>query len=82
MIVRTYCTGFFEYVDVNYGVEEYGLPGNDQESEGVTIPQVTFSPISEHFQMFQQDVNPLTVSDNIKIELHEKTLHFICTMIS
>ena len=81
MIVRTNCTGFFEYVNVNYGVQEYGLPGDDQESKGTTISQVTFSLISEHFQMLQQNVNPLTVSDNNEIELHKKTLHFICTMI-
>ena len=74
---------FFEQVPVNYGVDlEDGLAGGDSDSEGVAIPQISFRLTDEHFQLLQQEVNPLNDSENHGIELYEKTLHFIYDTVS
>ena len=68
---------FFDRVSDNYGVEEDSLPGDD--SDGVTIPEVSFTLANEHLQLIQQNVNPL---DDSGIELYERTLHSIYNIVS
>ena len=80
MIVRTNCIKYsFECANEQYGVEEDGLPGDDSESK-VIIAKIGLSLTREHFQLLQQDVNPLDESKNHGIELYERILHYCMTI--
>ena len=71
---------FFENVDDYYGIEEEGL-AVDEESGEVTVPECRFGLTDEHLQQLQE-VNPLAETQNYAIELYERTLYFIHSIVS
>lgn len=72
---------FFDDVDEFYGVEEEG-PQGDEGSNAVTVPECSFRLTDEHFQQLQQEINPLTDSQNHGIELYERTIGFLDNVVS
>ena len=70
---------FFDHVEDNYGVEEEGVVGDDG---GVEIP-VNHIQLSEaQYSELQSRVDPLMESDDFGIELCERTLDFLRTVVT
>ena len=72
---------FFETVDFYYGIEEEGL-AVDEGSDEVLVPECRFGLTDEHLEQLQQEVNPLAESQNYGIELYERTLYFVHSVVS
>ena len=72
---------FFETVDLYYGIEEEGLAVDDGSDE-VLVPECRFGLTDEHLEQLQQEANPLAESQNYEIELYERTLYFIHSVVS
>lgn len=68
---------FFEDVDELYGNDEQGLGVEDDDDEGVSVPECTFVLEDSHLVQLQQSVNPLQNSDNYGIDLYHNTLDFV-----
>lgn len=71
---------FFETVDDGYGIDEELLVHN--EISEVVVPEGRFSLTSDHLHQLQQQVDPLEESENLGIELYERTLAFIQYVVS
>ncbi len=74
---------FFADVNDAYGVDEVGLPpqDNDQITQ-VTLSRMTFCLVEEDLLRLKQLVNPLQQSHNFGIDLYETTLEFVCQCVS
>ena len=74
---RITALNFFDSINNDqYGVEEEGLVGND-ENNAVVIPENPFGLIDQQMHQLQQQVNPLAASQNHGIELYEATVELI-----
>ena len=71
---------FFDYVPVEYGIEENGFPSDDHE--GVEIPSSQIQLTDEQMSELRGTVNPLSDSDNFAIELYHQTLQFILSVLN
>ena len=67
---------FFHDVDDSYGLEELGLPPDDQTGE-VNIAEVHFRLVDDDFRRLQQLVNPLQESHSYGTDLYGNTLHLL-----
>lgn len=67
---------FLDTVDESYGINETFL-GVDDGNEGIVVPETRIH-VSDHLiQQLQQEVDPLSISDNNAIELYERALKIL-----
>lgn len=57
-----------------FGVEDDVAVGNNEEAEGVSVPDLSVSYTSEQIEELQQSVNPLERCDNYGVSLYLRTL--------
>ncbi len=69
---------YFDSIDSDYGVEEEGLPGSDEQ---VLVPELHVHLSEAEQTRLQSTVNPLQDSDNYGIELYEQTLEFLRQLV-
>jgi len=70
---------FFDRVENNYGVEEDGVVGNDG---GVDIPENRIQLSGEQHSELQSRIDPLSDGDDFGVELYERTLDFLRTIVT
>lgn len=70
---------FFDHVEDNYGVEEEGVVMNDG---GVEIPENRIQLSGAQYSELQSRIDPLTDSDDFGVELYERTLDFLQTVVT
>ena len=70
---------FFDHVEDNYGVEEEGVVMNDG---GVEIPENCIQLSGAQYSELQSRIDPLTDSDDFGVELYERTLDFLQTVVT
>ena len=68
---------FFHAVDETYGID---LDGPVPLSEGVSVPQTSFTFSADDILSLQQSVDPCGITDNYGIDLYEQTLQFISNL--
>ena len=74
---------FFSVVDGNYGVEEVGLPSEDDSNQVTcTFLENRFSLEVRHLQELQGLVNPLSESECYGIDLYERAKEFVYNIAS
>ena len=66
---------FSDNISEQYGVEEEGLVGDDNSA--VVIPENPFGLTDQEMQQLQEEINPLTTSQNHGIELYEETVEYL-----
>ena len=72
---------FFEHVTDSYGVEEGGVTPYD-DNEGVEVPPCQLDLSEDQLDGLKETVDPLSVSDNFGIDLYEKALMFLQSVIT
>ena len=77
--LRLYSSGltavdFFDHVSESYGIS-YNDPTPAEEVESVTVPQSRLSLLPQELQQLQEEVNPLSESDNYGIDLYQSAVH-------
>ena len=64
-----------------YGTEENGLVPQDDDDEGVEVPECQFFLSDEHLSQLRETVDPLQSSENYGIELYEQTIGFVTFIV-
>ena len=72
---------FFDRVTDNYGVEEDGVTPYDDD-EGVEVPPCRLNLSEDQLEELKETVDPLSDSDNFGIDLYERALTFLQSIIT
>ncbi len=80
-VLRLHASGltaldFLDAVDESYGSDET-FPGIDDGNEGIVIPETRIHVSDRLMQQLQQEVDPLSISDNNAIELYQRALQIL-----
>jgi len=72
--------GFFKTINENYGIDPEGpAPVDNDDGEGIVIPQTPLKFSSADLSTLNQQVDPLGSTNNYGIDLYEQTLRLIIT---